>query len=170
MLPESQQHVLEFVASQVVGTTRGNHVGGKLIRFKLKGLAAPDVLAGDLAVLQPKYLTGWGTAPQNDAYALTFDGLLESSHADRAKAAAFAVLRTWIAKRLEDPEFRTFSWPEVKANISGSKRDADAGEDEAEHRFFDFVITLAKLAPNGTIDRGVWHWTTPENEEALMIP
>ncbi len=169
-MSETQADILALVTGAVVDTTRGNSVSGKFLRRASKGVIPPDGLAANLERLVPTHLTMWGTPQKlDDEYALTFDGLLASSHAGRAKAALLAVLRTWIAKSAVDAEFRTFSWPEVKAAMSEGPRIADAA-DERELRFSDFVVRLAKLAPNATLDRNVWQWTTPQNVEALMTP
>src|SRR5882724_2373953 len=168
MLSKSQQTILDLILGEVAGTTRGNFVSGRFLRGKLKGILPPDLLARDLAELQPAYISSWGTGRQ-DNYAPPFDGLLASSHADHAKAALLTILRTWIAKRVDDVEFRMFSWPEVKQAMPPGA-DQDQARDATELLFFDFVAKLSKLGPIGTVDRGVWHWYTPENIETLMTP
>ncbi len=171
MLSQTQGDILALVTGAVVDTTRGNCVSGKFLRRASKGVIPLDALAANLDRLVPTHLTRWGTPQKlDDEYALTFDGLLESSHAGRARAVLLAVLRTWIAKSSDDAEFRTFSWPEVKATIPEVRRPSDEAADGLERQFFDFVIRLAKLAPNATMDRQVWQWTTAQNAEALMTP
>jgi len=140
MLSKSQQTILDLILGEVAGTTRGNFVSGRFLRGKLKGILPPDLLARDLAELQPAYISSWGTGRQ-DNYAPPFDGLLASSHADHAKAALLTILRTWIAKRVDDVEFRMFSWPEVKQAMPPGA-DQDQARDATELLFFDFVAKL----------------------------
>src|SRR6266849_1084576 len=156
-LIDTQRQILNFVVEQIATGTSGRSVTGKLIRARLR------VSTEEIQSLRPRYLKSYYDAP-SDQYEATLDGLLASTKGDATRSVLQAVLRTFIAKFGEQPDFVQFSWPEVRKHAGHEISDS-------ELQFFDLVMKVAKLCESSGTETGtptVWIWYVPRHVEQLI--
>ena len=131
-----QQRVLDVVADEHVRS--GRDASGKRIRHALSDLPRGDVKTV-LATLVPRYLDRilFG---ESDTYYLTLEGWLQSHQATLATKMLEDTVRMLRSMFDADPDFREFTWEDVKAAANWS--------DESFH-FANMLLRAAHLWGNG---------------------
>lgn len=115
-LTEDQQRALDAVAERVLTRAQDHWIQGRWLR-RAMGSGDKESKIATLTSLVPLYLQGVRAYPE-DAYRLTFAGVMHSKFRDQFDTYARAVLR-YIKRRFdEDPEFENYTWEELKAGVS----------------------------------------------------
>lgn len=153
----AQRKILDSVADNLA---KEEWISGRRLRVTLSGIDRAGT-AEVIRSLVPQYLRRQGSEPE-DHYAPTLDGLLQSRQTARASHLIEAVLR-FLRRRLHDePDFREYTWDEIKVAVSGLSG--------ADYEFVRSVISTCELLNGGSGSPGPpphYRWGRPTDIERV---
>ena len=153
-LSPEQRHVINLVADHQL--TRGAHITGVMLRSQMAGKdrAGKNQLI-ESVVGSYSYLDPVMVYPE-DHYQLTLWGWLASKYADRVHRLIDGMLQFFRQRFEADPDFRSYSWAELKA--------AGLAPNDVEQHFISEILFRCGLmrggSPNG--------WGRPGDIEEII--